>query len=107
MLGGEGDGDCGALFEHFGRRTTDDQLPGRPVDDVLDEIAVEEALADIAGSGVGSAIQRPRREVDIGGADCDPVLVAARRVRGPRLQQHPAFGFEPTKSATKRLFGRL
>src|SRR5690349_2570227 len=94
VLGGEGDRDSGAFLEHLGRRAADGQLARRPVDNVLDEIAVEQALADVAGSRVRAAVWRSRGEIDIGGADRDPVFVAARRVHGSGLQQQSALRLE-------------
>src|SRR5947208_17010141 len=85
VFGSEREGDLGAFVEQIGRRAAHDQGSGRPIDDVLDEIAVEQALADLPVRGVGlefRALGRGstvRQQPDMGGAHRYGVLVAPGR----------------------------
>src|SRR5271169_4062582 len=73
VLRSEGDRHRGAFIKRLGRRATHRQLPDRAIDDVLDEIAMEQALTDRPGDAVAAAVQRARGEVNVGGADGDPI----------------------------------
>src|SRR5690242_7466907 len=94
VLGRKRQRDPLTLVEQLGRRTSDGQLSGGPLDNVLDEIAVEETLADGAGRAVRPAVRRTGGDVDIGGTDRHALLIAARHMRGPRVQHHPVGGLE-------------
>src|ERR1700751_4300255 len=94
VLGCERQHDGSALIKEFSRGAAHGQLTRRPVDDVLDEIAVEEALADCPWGGIGAAIWCTRCHFDVGGANGNIGLAAVRRVRRPGSQAQPALAVE-------------
>ena len=125
VLGRERHGDLAAFVEQLGRRAAHDQLAGRPVHHVLDEVAVEHAAMDAArhrvvrvrhvrrdGCRTTAAPPCPARAdaSDATTSSCMPPSASKISVPfgadGPRTL--PAIRLaEPTKSATKRLRGRL
>src|SRR6516225_2332096 len=80
-------GHRGAFVEQLGRRTAHGQLAPRPMNDVLDKVAVKKPLADRSRSTIGRSVRSAGTHVDIGSADRDMALVAMRRVRGPGLKR--------------------
>src|SRR3954447_1136596 len=84
MFAGKRQGHRGAFVEQLGRRTAHGQLAPRPMNDVLDEVAVKKTLANRSRNTIGRAVRCDGTHVDIyvdiGGADRDMAFVAMWRV---------------------------
>src|SRR3954451_15666028 len=87
MFWREGQRHRGAFLEHFGRRTAHGQRAARPIDYVLDEVAVEQTLQDRPRGAIVPVTDAPwtiaLSHLDIGRAHRDMGLAAARRLRRP------------------------
>src|SRR5262249_57299712 len=83
MFASKRQGHHSTFIEQLGRRPAYGQLAPRPINDVLDKVAVKQTLADRSRRAIGCFAWRPGTHVDIGGADGDVVFLAVRRVRGP------------------------
>src|SRR5215472_6987645 len=102
MFAGKRQGHRGALVEQLGRRTAYGQLAPRPMNDVLDKVAVKQTLANRSRSTIGRSVRCDGTHVDIRGADRDMAFVAIRRVRGPGLKRQPGCNLEIHRTRCRR-----
>src|SRR5215813_11521851 len=94
MFASKRQGHRSAFIKQLGRRTAYGQLAPRPMNDVLDKVAVKKTLANRPRSTIGRSVRCDGTHVDICSADRDMAFVAMRRVRGPSLKRQTGCNFE-------------
>src|SRR5262249_45676541 len=102
MFASKRQGHCSAFIEQLGGRSAYGQLAPRPMNDVLDKVAMKKTLANRSRSAIVLSIRCEGAHVDICSADRDMAFVAMWRVHGPGLKCQPGCNFEIHRTRCRR-----